>query len=155
MRYYHEESLTGVNSPFDPTFIYYVAPEHYVTGSEAVTFCRVKFIAYINCSFRHRRLTGNYIIASGVRVNWNLSSDAVVLPIDDPTDYSNNVVKIKAEYDRKAAGNPKGKSFNYFARYAIRNSPNFITRVIKCGIGAAFSGTVSEAGTCIASEVAS
>lgn len=63
-----------------------------------------------------------------------------MLPIDDPTDYSNNVAKIKAEYDRKAAGNPKGKSFNYLARYAKKNAPGFVTRFIKCGIGAAFSG---------------
>lgn len=107
----------------------------------------MKFIAYINCSFRHRRLTGNYIITSGVKVNWKVSNDAVVLPIDDPTDYSNNVIKIKAEYDRKVNQNylpfPKGKSFNYFARYAKRNSPNLLTRVIKCGVGAAFSGDIS------------
>lgn len=122
MKYLHEESLSGVNSPFDPTFIYYVAPEYLLTGSLAVRFCRVKFIAYINCSFRHRRLTGYNVISSGVKVNWKLSSDAVVLPIDDPTDYSNNVAKIKAEYDRKAAGNPKGKSFNYLARYAKKCS---------------------------------
>ena len=147
--------LSGVNSPFDPTFIYYIAPEYLVTGSEAVTYCRVKFIAYINCSFRHRRLTGNYIITSGVKVNWNVSKDAVLLPITDPTDYTNNVVKIKAEYDRKAAGNPKGKSFNYFARFVKRNTPGFVTRVIKCGIGAAFSGDVSNAGTCIANGVLS
>lgn len=143
MKIYREEMLSGVNSPFDPTFIYYVAPEYIVTGSEAVTYCRVKFIAYINCSFRHRRLTGNYIITTGTKVNWNVSNNAVVLPIDDPTDYSNNVIKIKAEYDRKAAGNPKGKFFTYFARYAKRNSPNLLTRVIKCGVGAAFSGDIS------------
>lgn len=151
MKIYHEETLSGVNSPFDPTFLYYVAPEYLVTGSEAVTYCRVKFIAYINCSFRHRRLTGNYIITSGVKVNWNVSNDAVVLPIVDPADYANNVVKIKAEYDRKAAGPPpKGKSFNYFVRYVKKNSPQFVTRVIKCGIGAAFTGSISDAGTCIA-----
>lgn len=98
-----------MNTPFNPTFISYVAPEYILFGTNPVAYCRIKVNSFIKCQFRHRRLNANLVVSSARMICASVPNNATDIPINDTDTYSDINGKVLTY---NSINDYLGKTFN-------------------------------------------